>query len=122
MFSSREQNYATYPKPPRQCTCDNSAAIVILLRGDLATQFYSAVAESIVLSSYAEALLDDAKSRYLEKISMIGKDPSTFGEQTDDVLPVDSCDLLSYLVLRISFITTERGKGWRRTTSSCVDG
>jgi len=73
---------------------------------------YSAMAEGVVLSSYAETLLDDAKSRYLEKISMIGGIdpfcPGTFGEQTDDVPPVDACDLLSYLVLRTSFITTEQ--------------
>ena len=74
------------------------------------------MAESIVLSSYAEALLNDAKSRYLEKISMIGIDPfcpGTFGEQMDDVPPVDSCDLLSYLVLRTSFITTEQFRAWK---------
>ena len=39
--------------------------------------------------------------------------PGTFGEQTDDVPPVDSCDLLSYLVLRTSFITTEQFRAWK---------
>jgi len=64
---------------------------------------YSAMTENVFLSSYAEALLDDAKSHYLEKILMIGGIdpfcPGTFGEQMDDIPPVDACDLLSYLVL-----------------------
>jgi len=69
---------------------------------------------NIVLSSYASKLTDEAKSRYLVKIQLIGEvDPfcsSTLGylEQTDDCPPVDACDLLSYLVLRTSFITTEQ--------------
>ena len=34
--------------------------------------------------------------------------PGTFGEQTDDVPPVDVCDLLAYLVLQTSFTKTEQ--------------
>ena len=84
----------------------------------------------IVLSSYASKLTDEAKSRYLVKIQLIGGvDPfcsSTLGylEQTDDCPPVDACDLLSYLVLRTSFIynnrTVRSKKRVRSIQSVCV--
>ena len=50
----------------------------------------------------------------LDKVRIIGRiDPfctTTLGrlERSDDCPPVDACDLLSYLVLRTSFITTEQ--------------
>ena len=55
------------------------------------------------LSSYADNLEKGAKARYKEKISLInGVDPFgkvTEGEQFDGYLPVEDCDLVSYLVL-----------------------
>ena len=71
-------------------------------------------AADITLSSYASSLSDEAKSHHLHKIGIIGGiSPfctSTLGylERSDDCPPVDACDLLSYLVLRTSFITTEQ--------------
>ena len=66
------------------------------------------------LSSYADNLKPEAKNRYLHKILIIG-DVDLFvrpvaGEIADCVLPsvppVKACDLVSYLVLQTSFITS----------------
>ena len=58
--------------------------------------------------------MKDAKSRYLEKISLInGIDPflkPAQGEPFDGVPPVEDCDLVSYLVLQTSFITMTQYK------------
>ena len=66
------------------------------------------------LSPYAESLPTEAKARYLEKIAVIGGlDPFSgagLGETTDDVPPVDACDLVAYLVLQTSFVTSKQFK------------
>jgi len=67
-----------------------------------------------VLSSYAENLPQEAKSRYLDKLAIIdGIDPmydGTFGEPSDETTPVDACDLLPYLVVQTSFVTAKQFK------------
>ena len=54
------------------------------------------------LSSHFEGLNEEAKARYKEKIALIdGNDPFgkvVDGETYDGVVPVDACDLVSYLV------------------------
>ena len=64
---------------------------------------------ALQLSSYAEALEKQAKARYEDKISLInGVDPFrkvTEGGPLDGFLPVEDCDLVSYLVLQTSFVT-----------------
>lgn len=65
------------------------------------------------LSSYAEGLPDEAKTRYKQKISNIGGvDPfsSDLGLPTDGFPPVESIDIVTYLVLRTSFVTAEQLK------------
>ena len=67
------------------------------------------------LSSYAAGLSRDAKTRYIEKISLLnGADPflGTIpgAEITSDLPPVDAIDLLSYLVLKTSFISMSQFK------------
>ena len=66
------------------------------------------------LSSYFEGLNKEAKARYNEKIALIdGNDPFrkvVGGEIYDGVVPVDACDLVSYLVLQTSFVTSEQFK------------
>ena len=66
------------------------------------------------LSSYPDNLLPEAKTRYLAKISILnGMDPLSdglFGEEADDIPPVDVCDLVSYLVLQTSFMTAKQFK------------
>ena len=66
------------------------------------------------LSSYFEGLNEEAKARYKEKISLInGNNPFgkvVGGETFNGVVPVDACDLVSYLVLQTSFITSEQFK------------
>ena len=66
------------------------------------------------LSSYAEGLKKEAKARYLEKILLInGIDQfvkPAEGESFNGVPPVEDCDLVSYLVLRTSFITMDQFK------------
>jgi len=70
---------------------------------------------SFLLSSYVENLTPEAKARYQEKIDLIGGvDPFlgnvTAGELFDGYPPVEDCDLVSYLVLRTSFITMSQYK------------
>ena len=66
------------------------------------------------LSLYADSLPPDAKTRYMDKIESIGGlDPfsSDFvGEKSDVVPPVSGCDLVSYLLLQTSFITSKQFK------------
>ena len=63
---------------------------------------------------YFEGLSEEAKARYMEKISLInGIDP--FGKVVDGeafswIVPIDACDLVSYLVLQTSFMTSEQFK------------
>ena len=56
------------------------------------------------LSSYAESLNQETKTRYKDKIALIdGIDPFgkvNAGEPYSGVLPVEACDLVSYLVLQ----------------------
>jgi len=69
---------------------------------------------SVQLSSYADKLEKEAKDRYKKKISLInGVDPFgkvTEGEPFDGYPPVEDCDLVSYLVLRTSFVTMSQFK------------
>ena len=66
------------------------------------------------LSSYSESLNQEAKARYKDKIALIdGIDPFgkiTVGKPYSGVLPVEACDLVSYLVLQTSFITASQFK------------
>ena len=66
------------------------------------------------LSSYAEGLSKEAKARYKDKIALIdGIDPFgkvTAGESYAGILPVEECDLVSYLVLQTSYITMSQFK------------
>ena len=66
------------------------------------------------LSSYFEGLDEKAKARYKEKIALIDRndlfEKVVGGETFDGVVPVDACDLVSYLVLQTSFITLEQFK------------
>ncbi len=70
------------------------------------------------LSVYAKGLPEGAtEARYLEKIRVIGVDPFILfsgGNGTDITRaswpPVDSSDIVSYLVLQTSFITTKQFK------------
>ena len=65
------------------------------------------------LSSYAENLSEDAKRRYKDKIKIIyDLDPfaNGLGEPIDAVPPVEASDLVSYLVLQTSFVTSKQFK------------
>ena len=65
------------------------------------------------LSLYFEGLSEESKARYKEKISLInGNDPfgKVIGEAFSGIVPVDACDLVSYLVLQTSFMTLEQFK------------
>ena len=56
----------------------------------------------INLSSYANSLSEEAKTRYREKIAFIGGvDPfsSSIGVLCEKMPPVESIDIVSYLVL-----------------------
>ena len=67
----------------------------------------------INLSSYANSLSEEAKARYREKIAIIGGvDPfsGSIGVLCERMPPVESIDIVSYLVLRTSFVTAEQLK------------
>ena len=68
----------------------------------------SKVAYSILISEYAKKLDLPVRDRYLQKISTIGIDPMLIGGkhfQPDCLPPVESTDILCYLVLETSFYT-----------------
>ena len=69
------------------------------------------------LSSYAANLSKEAKDRYVSKISIInGADPflgvitEAEATATSELPPVEASDLVSYLVLQTSFITSSQFK------------
>ena len=65
------------------------------------------------VQTYFQGLSEDAKARYRSKLELIGGiDPfsSPLGEPVDDVPPVESCDLVAYLVLQTSFLTIKQFK------------
>ena len=72
-----------------------------------------------LLSGYAEGLPGEAKTRYLEKLHLLnGLDPfllaSKVGPKNDSpptcVSPVETTDLVSFLVLETSFVTAKQFK------------
>ena len=71
---------------------------------------------AVNLSSYAAGLPSDAKERYIQKISLINSIDPFLGafsgvEIVSELPPVDITDLLSYLVLKTSFMTVSQFKG-----------
>ena len=71
---------------------------------------------SIPLSDYAKKLEPKVKKRYLEKISAIGIDPVLIegkNFQPDCLPPVESTNLLFYLVLETSYYTKQQFKAFR---------
>ena len=69
---------------------------------------------SSTLSSYADGLSVEAKSRYLDKIAVIGGiDPFHSGEHSYDSPSIDACALLLYFVLQTSLITAEQFRAWK---------
>lgn len=72
--------------------------------------------QSTPLSDYAKKLDEAIKQRYLEKIECIGIDPILIqGKNFDpDCLPpVESADMLTYLVLETSYYTKDQFKNFR---------
>ena len=70
----------------------------------------------LMISEYAAKLDGNIKSRYLEKIAVIGIDPLLIPKQKFDpecLPPVEASDLLSYLVLDTSFYTNAQFKAFR---------
>ena len=75
---------------------------------------------SILLSEYDSKLEEHVKQRYLQKMSSIGVDPTLIEgkltlrtHQPDCLPPVESIDLLFYLVLEISFYAQQQFKVFR---------
>ena len=71
---------------------------------------------SIPLSDYANKLDQKIKKRYLEKISKIGIDPVLIDGKNfepDCLPPVESTDLLFYLVLETIYYTKQQFKAFR---------
>ena len=70
----------------------------------------------LMISEYAAKLDGNIKSRYLEKIAVIGIDPLLIPKQKFDpecLPPVEASDLLSYLVHETSFYTNAQFKAFR---------
>jgi hypothetical protein len=77
----------------------------------------------IPLSNYAKKLEPKVKKRYEEKIADIGVDPMLIeGKyfQPDCLPPVESTDLLFYLVLETSYYTNQQFKASRSLQSNGV--
>ena len=67
--------------------------------------------DSILLSDYATKLEAAVKRRYLEKMECIGIDPVLHRSRTSKqelLQPVESADILSYLVLETSYYIKEQ--------------
>ena len=68
------------------------------------------------LSSYADGLSEQAKSRYEEKIQLVGSlDPFLLPTTRSlaspaELPPVEASDIVAYLVLQTSFLTTKQFK------------
>ena len=72
--------------------------------------------DEVRLSEKVNHLAVSDKRRYLEKISVIGKDPYCIlsSELSKDVVPPVQCtDIFNYLVLGKSFCTTEKFKAFK---------
>jgi len=74
---------------------------------------------TVMSESYISKLSAEAKTRYEEKIKLIGGlDPysSNLGKEIGIIPPVDAADMLSYLVLQTSYLTSQQFKaricGW----------
>ena len=68
---------------------------------------------AVALSAYAKGLDEAAKQRYLQKISVINSHDPLLGLPRDAKVvypPVDSSDIVSYLVLETSFYTAKQFK------------
>ena len=68
------------------------------------------------LSEYANNLDPLVKKRYMEKIACIGIDPFLISGKNYDVEclpPIESIDLVSYLVLETSYYTKEQFKAFK---------
>ena len=71
---------------------------------------------SIPISEYAKKLEADVKKRYLVKIQCVGIDPVLLqgkNFEPDCFPPLESADILSYLVLETSYYTKEEFKNYR---------
>ena len=71
---------------------------------------------SITLSDSAEKLDSVVKRRYLEKIQCVGIDPVLIQGKnfdSDSLPPVESADILCYLVLETSYYTKEKFKNYQ---------
>ena len=79
-----------------------------LNKSESSSEDNSKVAYSFLISEYAKKLDLPVRDRYLQKISTIGIDPMLIGGkhfQPDCLPPVESTDILCYLVLETSFYT-----------------
>ncbi len=66
---------------------------------------------TVMSESYITTLSAEAKTIYEEKIKLIGGlDPysSNLGKEIGDIPPVDVADMLSYLVLQTSYLTSQQ--------------
>ena len=72
--------------------------------------------KALQLAEYSKSLDPIVKTRYLKKISCIGLDPfSIFGKNYDPecLPPIESIDLVSYLVLETNYFTKEQFKAFK---------
>ena len=77
--------------------------------GDLGSR----TSATVMSESYITTLSAEAKTRYEEKIKLIGGlDPysSNLGKEIGNIPPVDAADMLSYLVLQTSYLTSQQFK------------
>ena len=69
-----------------------------------------------VLSEYAKSLESRVKTRYIQKISVLGVDPVSIPTDRFDpecLPPIEATDLLGYLVLETSYYTKQQLKAFK---------
>lgn len=85
--------------------------------GQLSENKYSRITSPVIpLSDYANRLENKVKQRYLEKTSAIGINPILMEGKNlgpDRLPPVESTELLFYLMLETSFYTKQQFKAFR---------
>ena len=78
-----------------------------------------------VLSDYVKGLASHVKSRYLQKISVVGVDPASIPSDQfapECLPPIESTDLLAYLVLETSHYTKDQFKAYKSLEAYHQDG
>eukprot|EP00794_Sanderia_malayensis_P004485 gene4485-5080_t len=94
----------------------NNFGKLATISSDITPKLSEKAQPKVLLSEYASNLDEHVKKRYIEKIGSIKIDPWLIPKAKLDpecLLPLEACDLLSYVVLETSFYTNKQFKAYR---------